>query len=82
MPPSGRLPQAELTTISDWIANFDQTTVTVLAQPSNGGTVTGGGTFTIGSSRTITASANPGWTFFRWTDGNTFTFAKHYCSFV
>ena len=66
------LPQNEIDTITDWIANFNQRTVTMLAQPSNGGTVTGGGIFTIGLSRTITASANPGWTFFHWDDGNTF----------
>jgi hypothetical protein len=70
-PPSAPLTQNEIDTIANWIANFDQTTVTVLAQPSNGGTVTGGGTFTIGSSRTISASANSGWTFVQWNDGNT-----------
>jgi hypothetical protein len=73
-PPPTRtpIPSEQRTTISDWITYFGETTVTGLAQPPNGGTVTGGGIFMIGLSRTITASANPGWTFFRWDDGNTF----------
>jgi len=68
MPPSGRLPQDELDKIYDWIANFNQTTVTVVAQP--GGTVSGGGKFTINFVRTITATPNLGWTFAGWNDGN------------
>jgi hypothetical protein len=73
MPPSGRLPQDQLNKIYDWIARFDQTTVTVLA--SNGGTATGGGTFSIDSSQpiTITALPNTGWTFDHWTDDNSNT---------
>ena len=36
--------------------------------PSAGGTVSGGGTFASGSSRTVTAIANSGFTFANWTE--------------
>jgi len=56
-----------------YTANFSpapQTaTITVQASPSNGGTVSGGGTFNVGSSQSITAGANSGWTFAGWSDG-------------
>ncbi len=45
--------------------------LTVLASPADGGTVTGGGTFEVGSEHVIAATANPGWGFSRWQDGNT-----------
>ncbi len=68
MPPSGFLNQTpEIDRIQNWIANMKRT-VTVL--PSNGGTVTPGGTFPIGSHPTFTASPNPGWRFDHWTDDN------------
>jgi len=56
-----------------YTANFQQqtATITVVASPSNGGTVGGGGTYTVGSSRQISATANSGWTFTSWSDGNT-----------
>lgn len=44
-------------------------TVTVLANPSNGGTVSGGGTYPVGTNVQISASANSGWTFAGWSDG-------------
>ena len=43
-------------------------TITVSASPSAGGTVSGGGTFAAGSSRTVTATANSGYTFANWTE--------------
>ena len=43
-------------------------TITVSANPTNGGTVTGGGTFPTGSTRTVTATANTGFTFVNWTE--------------
>ncbi len=53
-------------------ANFSQqtATITVSASPSNGGTVSGGGTYAVGSSREISATANSGWGFAGWSDGN------------
>lgn len=52
------------------VANFTENTytVTVSANPSNGGTATGGGTFTHGQSCTVTATANTGYTFSNWTE--------------
>jgi hypothetical protein len=43
-------------------------TVTVSANPTNGGTVTGGGTYQQGQSCTVTATANAGYTFTNWTE--------------
>ena len=55
------------------VANFtasqpQQYTVGVSANPSNGGTVSGGGTYTQGQSCTVTATANSGYTFTNWTE--------------
>ena len=46
-------------------------TISVQANPSNGGTVSGGGTFPVGSAQQISATANRSWTFTGWTGGNT-----------
>ncbi len=46
-------------------------TVTVAANPAEGGTVTGGGSFEGGSSCTVTATANEGWVFCNWEIDNT-----------
>ena len=43
-------------------------TIAVSANPSSGGTVSGGGTYQQGQSCTVTASANTGYTFLRWTE--------------
>jgi Divergent InlB B-repeat domain/Fibronectin type III domain len=43
-------------------------TITVTASPSAGGTVSGAGTFSSGSSRTVNATANSGYTFTNWTE--------------
>ena len=42
--------------------------INVSANPSNGGTVTGGGTYNQGASCTVTATANNGYTFTNWTE--------------
>ncbi|MCR5687478.1 MAG: hypothetical protein K6G58_05610 [Lachnospiraceae bacterium] len=41
-------------------------TLTVVAYPSEGGSVTGGGTYKINEGTTVKASASPGWTFQGW----------------
>ena len=52
------------------VANFIQRhTVTVSANPSNGGTASGGGTFDHGQSCTVIATAANGYTFSNWTEG-------------
>jgi transglutaminase-like putative cysteine protease len=45
--------------------------VAVEASPSDAATVTGEGAYTAGTSVQIDATANPGWTFTAWSDGNT-----------
>ena len=42
--------------------------VSVSANPTNGGTVTGGGTYNQGQSCTVTATANAGFNFTNWTE--------------
>ncbi|MBR3427442.1 MAG: T9SS type A sorting domain-containing protein [Bacteroidales bacterium] len=51
------------------VANFTaQTyTITATANPTNGGTVAGGGTFNYGQSCTLTATPATGYNFVRWT---------------
>ena len=44
--------------------------ITVVANPTNGGTVKGGGTYVGGVTPQISASANIGWEFMGWSDGN------------
>jgi hypothetical protein len=41
--------------------------ITVSANPANGGTVTGAGTYDSGTTATLTATANEGYTFTNWT---------------
>ena len=54
------------------VANFTQQiqnyTVSVSANPSNGGNVTGGGTFQQGESCTVIATPNASYTFNNWTE--------------
>ena len=48
-----------------------QVTLTTVANPSNGGTITGAGTYAKDAQVTLKATANSGYTFSRWSDGNT-----------
>ena len=53
--------------------------INVSANPSNGGTVTGGGTYNQGASCTVTATANSGYTFTNWTEnGNVVSTQANY----
>ena len=56
---------------ASFVANFTQQTtsytITATANPTNGGTITGAGTYTSGSSATLTATANAGYNFVNWT---------------
>ncbi len=51
------------------VANFQAQsfTITATADPVNGGTITGGGTFNYGQSCTLTATPATGYTFVNWT---------------
>lgn len=55
-------------------ANFtlypSQATVFVVANPTQGGTVSGGGTFEVGSQQQITATPTANWNFMSWNDGS------------
>ncbi len=58
------------------VANFEEQvvetyTITATANPTNGGTVTGGGTFNQGESCTLTATPATGYNFVRWTKNGT-----------
>ena len=54
------------------VANFQAQpqnyTISVSANPTNGGSVTGGGTYQQGQSCTVSATANSGFTFTNWTE--------------
>jgi gamma-glutamylcyclotransferase (GGCT)/AIG2-like uncharacterized protein YtfP len=70
------------------VANFtvnqpQQYIVTVTADPSEGGTVSGGGTFNQGESCTVTATANSGFTFDNWTEnGSVVSYSADYTFIV
>ena len=53
-----------------WIS-VQPAAIAVSASPSRGGTVAGGGSFNPGTSRTVIATANAGYRFTNWTEGNT-----------
>ena len=48
----------------------EEYTLSVNALPAEGGIVTGGGTYHYGDMATLTATANTGYTFVSWSDGN------------
>ena len=59
---------------ASYVANFTalpQYTITVVANPSEGGTVTGAGSYYEGTSATLTATANRGYAFVNWTKNGT-----------
>ena len=59
--------------------NINSYTVSVSANPSNGGTVTGGGTYTYGQNCTVTATASSGHVFINWTEnGNIVSTSVNY----
>lgn len=49
----------------------DKVAINAVASPSGGGVVTGSGSYTEGTSVTLTATANEGYQFVKWSDGNT-----------
>jgi hypothetical protein len=59
---------------ASYVANFTalpQYAITVTANPSEGGTVTGAGSYYEGASATLTATANRGYAFVNWTKNGT-----------
>ena len=64
-----------------YVAHFQLLTYTisVSANPTSGGMVTGGGTYSYGQSCTIVATANPGFIFLNWTkDGSVVSTEANY----
>ena len=59
---------ANRTLVANFTAMPQQYTVSVSASPTNGGTVSGGGTYTQGQSCTVTATPNSGYTFSGWKE--------------
>ena len=57
---------------ASYVANFSLNSyaITATANPTEGGTVTGAGTYDHGTSATLTATANAGYDFINWTKGN------------
>ena len=56
--------------ISFITADLPQYTINVSANPGNGGTVSGGGTYQQGQQCTVTATANNDYTFANWTEND------------
>ena len=59
---------ANRTLVANFTTNPANRTITLSASPPAGGTVSGAGAFAPGSSRTVTATANSGFTFANWTE--------------
>ncbi len=62
-----------VTESGNYVANFslNSYTITASANPSNGGSVNGGGNYYYGATCTLTATANTGYTFINWTKNGT-----------
>ena len=62
-----------VTESASYVAHFsiNSYTISVTADPSNGGTLSGGGTYTYGQSCTITATVNENYEFINWTKNGT-----------
>lgn len=59
------------TFVAYFVPDISKVTLTVLASPTVGGITQGSGTYDIGTSVNIKATANPGYQFSKWADGNT-----------
>ena len=60
----------------------EQYSITVSADPTNGGTVSGGGMYLYGETCTVTANPNTGWTFANWTENGSVVAAYQHYSFI
>ncbi|MBR4561622.1 MAG: T9SS type A sorting domain-containing protein [Bacteroidales bacterium] len=71
---------------ASFVANFEQEhieyTITLNAEPASGGSVSGGGTYTEGSTCVISAMPNTGYVFERWTRNGTEVSTNPTYSFV
>ena len=55
--------------VAFFMANPVNCIINASASPSNGGSISGAGTYPLGQICTLIASANPGYTFMNWTEG-------------
>ena len=62
-----------VTETASYVAHFSANsyTISVVANPNNGGTVSGGGTYTYGQSCTVSATAAQGYSFVNWRENGT-----------
>jgi hypothetical protein len=74
--PNGQVVYSNNVVSFETLANSTPQTfiITTTANPNNGGTVAGGGTFNQGQSCTVTAIANSGYTFANWTENGNAVF--------
>ena len=70
--------------VNPYVLNFTEFnyTITVSASPSNGGTVSGAGTYQNGSTCTLTATPNTGYSFVRWMKNGNQVSTNHSYSFT
>jgi hypothetical protein len=67
------------TLVANFQAQSQNYTIAVSANPTNGGNVTGGGTYPQGQSCTVSATPNTGYTFTNWTEnGNVVSSQANY----
>ncbi|MCX7010218.1 MAG: hypothetical protein NTY53_23765, partial [Kiritimatiellaeota bacterium] len=67
-----------VSTSTTYTANFGQQSfVTALANPTNGGSVAGGGAYFVGSNAVLTATASNNWLFANWNDGSAVSEDRH-----
>jgi len=59
------------TTVEVYLPDLYPATVTLSASPSDGGTVSGGGSTYVGVSKTVTATPKPAYSFYNWTSNGT-----------
>ena len=69
--PNGSNPSGGNTTDNPGEENPTMYTLTLAASPAEGGTVSGAGQYEAGTAASIQATANSGYTFTRWSDGDT-----------
>lgn len=70
------------TLVANFQAQPQNYNITVSANPSNGGSVAGGGTYQQGQSCTVTATANTGYAFANWTENGTVVSTQAQYSFT
>ena len=63
---------ADRNLVANFAVSSGNFTITAVASPIEGGTVNGGGTYQQGQSCTVTAIANEGYTFTKWTENDAY----------